>query len=343
MLYNALIRIKIYPMLIKFPSHSPFRFLIVTSFIMLMTVSSGFSQNGLTLSDYIDKYKGIAMEEMRKNGIPASIKLGQGILESGFGNSPLAANANNHFGIKCHGWPGRTFYKDDDKPDECFRAYDDPEQSFRDHSEFLTGRPRYSSLFQLEITDYKGWARGLRQAGYATNPNYPDLLIRVIEQNKLYEFDRMVLSAGNNIRTETAVPTRPAVADAVNRPAKVEDFPAVGLGREVGENNRIRFVYARAGDTPESLAEEMGIWAWEIYRYNDLQKTDRLKNGQIVYLQPKRRNASQSWHIVQDGETLYDISQKYGVRLSLLYRRNAMQANSQLSSGMRIKLRAGAR
>lgn len=329
-------------MIITFSSFRPFRCLIAFSFIFLMAISSSHAQRGLTLSDYIDTYKDIAMEEMRKNGIPASIKLGQGILESGFGNSPLAVNANNHFGIKCHGWPGRTFYKDDDKPDECFRAYDDPKQSFRDHSEFLTGRPRYSALFELDIKDYKGWARGLRQAGYATNPNYPELLIRVIEQNKLYEFDRMVLSS-NYTRPEATVPSRPASGAVANRPAASEDFPAVGLGREIGENNRIRFVYARTGDTPESLADEVGIWAWEIYRYNDLQKTDRLKNGQIVYLQPKRRNASQSWHVVQDGETIYDVSQKYGVRLSLLYRRNTITAESQLTPGMRIKLRAGAR
>jgi hypothetical protein len=328
-------------MIINHLTFRSYRFFLVFPFLLMLVLSSVRAQSGLTLSDYIENYKDIAMDEMRKNGIPASIKLGQGILESGFGNSPLAANANNHFGIKCHGWAGRTFYKDDDKPDECFRAYDDPRQSFRDHSEFLTGRPRYSSLFELEITDYKGWARGLKAAGYATNPNYPNLLIRVIEQNKLYEFDRMVLSS-NYSRPQAPVPSRPAASVPI-RPATTEDFPAVGLGREINENNRIRFVYARSGDTPESLADELGIWAWEIYRYNDLEKTDRLKDGQIVYLQPKRRNASQSWHVVQEGETIYDISQKYGVRLSLLYRRNAISNDSQLTPGMRIKLRAGAR
>jgi hypothetical protein len=294
----------------------------------------------LTLTDYINRYKEIAMEEMRLHGIPASIKLGQGILESGFGNSELAVNANNHFGIKCHGWQGRTYYKDDDAVNECFRSYDDPDQSYRDHSAFLTGRPRYAGLFELKITDYKGWARGLRQAGYATNPRYPELLIRIIEQNNLHEFDRMVLSGTPIARSQTHVtPAASAPSPAMGRR---EEFPAVGAIREMFENNRIRYVYARTGDTPASLATEMGVWEWEIVRYNDL-KNRALIPGQIVYLQPKRNNAGTAWHVVQDGETLYDISQKYGVRLSALMRRNSLKQDSALQPGTRIKLKAFAR
>ncbi|TVQ10754.1 MAG: LysM peptidoglycan-binding domain-containing protein [Bacteroidetes bacterium] len=298
------------------------------------------SQGGLSLSEYIENYQGIAMDEMRMHGIPASIKLAQGILESGFGNSDLAVVANNHFGIKCHGWQGRTFYKDDDKPDECFRAYDDPLQSFRDHSEFLTGRPRYASLFELDVTDYKGWARGLRQAGYATNPRYPELLIGVIERNSLYEFDRMVIAGGDYKPAATQRPAQRPVASGRTRQSGSEDFPSVGIGREVLENNRIRYVYARRGDTPESLADELGVWAWEIYRYNDLERSDRLTEGQIVYLQPKRRNASQNWHVVQQGETMLDISQKHGIRLRMLYRRNSMEPGSEPQPGQRLQLRA---
>ncbi len=301
------------------------------------------AQTALSVSDYIDKYKGVAMDEMRQSGIPASIKLGQGILESGFGNSKLAVRANNHFGIKCHGWRGRTFRKDDDTVNECFRAYDDPLQSFRDHSEFLTGRPRYADLFKLEITDYKSWARGLRQAGYATNPRYPELLIRVIEDHKLYEFDRMAMAGSGYAETSRPIPARPNTLTE-NKPLGVGDeFPSVGLGREMGENNRIRFVYARSGDTPESLAQEMDVWAWEIYRYNDLPKDSKLTEGQIIYLQPKRRNASESWHVVQEGESLYDISQQYGVKLKTLYRRNDLEEGAPLQAGSRIKLKAFAR
>ncbi|MFW5687304.1 MAG: glucosaminidase domain-containing protein [Bacteroidota bacterium] len=294
----------------------------------------------MTLSEYIEAYKEIAMEEMVTHGIPASIKLGQGILESGFGNSDLAVIANNHFGIKCHGWQGRTFYKDDDKVDECFRAYDDPRQSFRDHSEFLTGRPRYAALFALEITDYRGWAHGLRKAGYATNPRYAKLLIGVIERHKLYEFDKLVIASAE-INPDTPQLQGKSHKEIVSsQPTGNEDFPTVGVGRDILENNRIRYVYARQGDTPESLARELGLWAWEIYRYNEMGRSDQLAIGDIVYLQPKRRNARQSWHVVQEGETMYDISQKYGVKLKLLYRRNKMEPGTEPDPGRKIQLRA---
>jgi LysM repeat protein len=303
----------------------------------------------LTLSEYIEKYKHIAMEEMRLHGIPASIKLGQGILESGFGNSELAVNANNHFGIKCHGWRGKTYHKDDDAKNECFRSYNDPEQSFRDHSDFLTGRPRYASLFQLDKSDYKGWARGLREAGYATNPRYPELLIRVIEQNNLQQYDRLVLNgqvaarsttSGSNPTTAAARTQTPQATPAPD--PRREEFAPVGAIREMNENNRIKYVIARTGDTPESIAREMGVWEWEIIRYNDL-KGRELKPGQIVYLQPKRQNASESWHVVREGESLYDISQKYGIRLKSLCRKNKLHPDSSLQPGTRLKLRAFAR
>ncbi|MFW5663535.1 MAG: glucosaminidase domain-containing protein [bacterium] len=307
--------------------------------VALFSPGKASAQKALSVTDYINTYQDIAMEEMRKHGIPASIKLAQGILESGFGNSDLAVIANNHFGIKCHGWQGGTFYKDDDRADECFRAYDDPLQSFRDHSEFLTHRARYAALFELEVTDYKGWAQGLRRAGYATNPRYPQLLIGVIERNNLHEIDAKVISGGDFKPAKTERRAKRPVADS-ERSRGEEDFPPVGLGREVRENNRIRFVYARQGDTPESLADEMGIWTWEIYRYNDLEKTDRLTDGQIVYLQPKRRSASQNWHVVEEGESMLDISQKFGVRLKLLYRRNDIEPGTDPQPGQRLQLRA---
>jgi LysM repeat protein len=320
------------------PMISLFKPCTVILAMFFLNINAVFGQ--LTLTDYINRYKDIAMEEMRLHGIPASIKLGQGILESGFGNSELSVNANNHFGIKCHGWQGKTYFKDDDAVNECFRAYDDPEQSFRDHSAFLTGRPRYAGLFDLEITNYKAWAQGLRQAGYATNPRYPELLIRVIEQNNLHEFDRMVLSGTPIARTQV-----PATSPAVTSPTAMgrrEEFPAVGTVREIFENNRIKYVYARQGDTPASVANETGVWEWEIVRYNDL-KNRSLAAGQIIYLQPKRYNAGERWHTVQEGESLYDISQKYGVRIKALSRRNNLKQESQLQPGTKIKLKAFAR
>lgn len=327
---------KIYTMIqstiFMFLLHFRRRLLCFVYFFLFFAAFSVKGQGGLSLQEYVDTYKHIAMEEMRLHGIPASIKLGQGILESGFGNSDLAVIANNHFGIKCHGWQGRTFHKDDDEEDECFRAYDDPLQSFRDHSEFLTGRPRYADLFRLEITDYKGWARGLSRAGYATNPRYPQLLIGVIERNNLYEFDRLVVEGGEY--------QRPVAARTTRQTNRNENLPDVDARRQMHENNRIRYVYAQRGDTPQSLAKEVGVWTWEIYRYNEMSRSDRLTEGQIVYLQPKRRNASESWHVVQEGETLYDISQKYGVRIRVLQRRNSLPEGAELIPGQRIQLRA---
>ena len=295
-------------------------------------------QQQMTLNQYIETYKDVAMEEMRRHGIPASIKLAQGILESGFGNSDLAVLANNHFGIKCHGWPGRTYYKDDDEPDECFRAYDNPLQSFYDHSEFLTGRPRYAGLFELNVMDYKAWARGLRQAGYATNPRYPELLIGVIERNSLYKYDRKAMETMADSRPGTTAPAARPARTTRTQPAP-DEFPSVGVGREIHENNRIRYVYARRGDTPESIAKEQGMWPREIYRYNDLDGNARFEPGQIIYLQPKRRRASEPYHFVKHGETMYDISQKHGIRLRNLYRLNAMEEGSEPRVGQRIHLR----
>lgn len=299
------------------------------------------AQQQMTLEQYIERFKDIAMEEMRIHGIPASIKLAQGILESGFGNSDLAVIGNNHFGIKCHGWGGRTFYKDDDEPDECFRAYDDPYQSFRDHSAFLTGRERYSSLFELDILNYKAWARGLRRAGYATNPRYPDLLIGIIERNSLYKYDQLVVQT-----MATRQPQRPASRPAGTLSRNVSnpsgDISGSGREREFHENNRIRYIYARQGDTPERIAEEMGMWPREIYRYNDLQQGGSLRPGQIVYLQPKRRRGSEQYHYVKSGETMWEISQKYGIRLNSLYNRNRMEEGEEPRTGQRIYLRGRA-
>lgn len=323
---------------------SKFIYTIILPFFFITTVFSSVSgQQKMTLEEYIERFKDVAMEEMRTNGIPASIKLAQGILESGFGNSDLAVIGNNHFGIKCHGWGGRTFFKDDDHKDECFRAYADPEESFRDHSEFLTGRSRYAGLFKLDMDDYKGWAKGLRKAGYATNPQYPDLLIGIIERNRLYEYDQLVLAAldgrkpaGISSRPAGQTSWRSASGDQLNRQDADQE-------RETHENNRVKYIYARQGDTPESIAEELGMWPREIYRYNDMQSSGSIKVGQIVYLQPKRRRGSEQYHFVKSGETMYDISQQYAIRLKSLYQRNNMEEGQEPETGQRIYLQGRVR
>jgi LysM repeat protein len=302
------------------------------AFIFIFSVAiSAFSQNNMSLNQYIESYKNVAMEEMRIYGIPASIKLAQGILESGFGNSDLAVKANNHFGIKCSGWQGKTFIKDDDAKDECFRSYNDAKQSWRDHSEFIKNRERYSSLFNLKQDDYKGWARGLLSAGYATNTRYANMLIRIIEENKLYEYDKIVL-AGNK-----TIP-----ADKDKRPVAVknpDDFAPIALNREVLVNNRIRYIIAVRGDTPKQIADEFDMREWQIYKYNDLDRNVVLAPGQIIYLQPKKRRGEVKSHLVKEGEDIYLISQKYGVRLKNIYKMNDLQSGDEPKQGDVIKLR----
>jgi flagellum-specific peptidoglycan hydrolase FlgJ len=200
---------------------------------------------------YINNFKEIAQTEMRLYGIPASIKLAQGILESGAGRGDLTSRSNNHFGIKCHNWTGDVVYHDDDELQECFRKYNDPKYSFRDHSLFLTGRPRYSDLFKLKKDDYKGWARGLRKAGYATDPKYPEKLIRIIEQYELYKLDAEVL--GNEVTV-------------------VKD-----------EENKINTYTVRPGDTLYSIGKRFNIPVETLKQYNGLLNND-IKVGQVLYL-----------------------------------------------------------
>ena len=280
-----------------------------------------------TRTEYIATYSNIAIREMRRTGIPASIKMAQAILESGDGNSTLARQANNHFGIKCHNWTGRKIYHDDDLRNECFRSYNSPEESFLDHSDFLTGRARYASLFDLDPSDYKSWARGLKEAGYATNPNYASLLIRIIEDNELYKLDAGILTAGNQrIVTPSANNTSGSGTSAQ---------------REVMKRNRIRYLVAGQGDTYESLTREMELMSWEISRYNDMSGRNSITPGDIIYLQPKRARAARGFdtHIVKQGQTMHQISQLYGIKLNRLLRRNYMEQGQEPSPGDTIFLR----
>jgi len=305
--------------------------------ILLLKLTAQTNTTGrISVEQYIETYKDVAVAHMHTYGIPASIKLAQGILESAFGNSELAVNANNHFGIKCHNWQGETYHKDDDEKDECFRKYNDPLSSFVDHSEFLTTRARYASLFELDITDYKAWARGLRAAGYATNPRYPELLINIIERNKLYEFD-------NKKTAQTSVAVKEKPAKDVVKPKEIKPAVVSTKKREIKLNNRIKYIAARTGDTPESIAAELEMGAWQIYRYNELERGAKLKENQTVYLQPKRRRSFEhDMHIVIKGETLYDISQKYGVKMRHLLRLNPdMHPDGIVNQGQRVALKRG--
>jgi len=269
----------------------------------------------MTIEQYIAAYKDIAIADMKDYRIPASITLSQGILESSWGNSDLAVKANNHFGIKCHeDWQGDTYLKDDDKKNDCFRKYQNAVESYKDHSLFLTTRNRYAFLFQLDITDYKGWANGLKKAGYATNPKYPELLINLIEKYSLNQYDTV----------KQFITVAVAVKDP--KPVKIKETPAIpeAIGkRNILSNNRVKYIIARKNDSFLTLAVELKMGAWQLYRYNEMNKNDHISEGQILYLQPKRRCSKEfQKHIAKEGETLYEISQKYAVKTKHLHRLN---------------------
>lgn len=278
-----------------------------------------------TREQYIEEFSDLAMREMVRVGIPASITLAQGCLESNNGNSRLALRGNNHFGIKCHDWTGKKIYHDDDRRGECFRSYASAYESYMDHSAFLTTKTRYARLFELSPHDYRGWAKGLKQAGYATANNYATLLIRIIEDHALYRYDLMVLNGSLDGLDTTDTYT----------------VPGTGIQRQVLTNNRIEYVLSEPGDTPESLRAELGLYKNEIYRYNNLYKGAKLEPGSIIYLQPKRRRAEagKEIHVVEEGQTMYEISQLYGVKLKHLYRMNFMMEGEQPLEGTEINLR----
>ena len=266
--------------------------------------------------EYIKKYRELAVEEMKKYHIPASITLAQGLLESGAGQSTLARKSNNHFGIKCGSdWRGKTVSHDDDARGECFRAYKHPKQSYEDHSKFLVGRPRYASLFKLKITDYKGWARGLKKAGYATNPRYAEQLIGIIELYDLYKYDT---KGGLKWMKETPNPHQPYIA------------------------NGLVYVVVRSGDSWKGISKEFDISQKKLRKYNDLYKGYALQVGDILYLEEKNKRASKEHivHVLRAGESMHSISQKYGIRLKNLYKLNKMDPEDMApETGTILRLR----
>ena len=303
-----------------------FAFLLIAALIPAFTAHAQSHTKKLTRAEYIEKYKDIAIEGMVEFGIPASITLAQGALESGNGNSRLAREANNHFGIKCHqGWEGPSIKMDDDKKNECFRKYESAEASYKDHSFFLSQRGRYAFLFELDKTDYKGWARGLKQAGYATNPNYANLLIDIIERYNLqkydlYEDDYVVV---NEYPEE--------IPEDKNREYKA--FAVGNNDRKIFINNGRKFIFARKGDDFYKIADDFNMYNYQIWKYNDLDKRDKLQEGQMIYLQKKKKKAETAFHTVKPGETMHDIAQQYGIRLKQLYKKNRMKPGSKPRTG----------
>ena len=306
---------------------------------------------------YIEKYSKIAVAEMYRSGVPASITLAQGLLESGYGSSELALKSNNHFGIKCHnGWQGGRVYHDDDAKGECFRKYDDPEDSYRDHSDFLRYRDRYKFLFDYDITDYKSWAYGLKKAGYATDPSYPSKLIKLIEDYQLHRYDKEPSAPVSTQVKPTAKPTaKPAVAEKKHTipapPSQIEQVSRLttrkaeefhfSLFRQVYSQNDVPFIYASADDTYQSIALSNNLFLKELLRFNDLEKEVDIVPGTVIYLQKKKNQATKGleMHVIERGETLRGISQRYGVRLKSLMKINSLKNADMIREGDIIKLR----
>lgn len=288
-------------------------------FVLGLTLS--FSLNAtsnLSKKEYVSVYEKIAIQQMNQYNIPASITMAQGILESGSGNSTLAKTANNHFGIKCHtDWKGEKVYLDDDSKNECFRSYPKVEDSYIDHSMFLVTRKRYESLFSLTLTDYKGWAHGLKAAGYATNPKYAEQLIKLIEELELYKLDG---SSNSFISTSNS---------------------SLILAKKSHENN-VDYVVAKKGDSFYQIAKRFGLTLSQLHAYNDFNpEKDILEEGDIVYLEPKRfYSRTKNTIILERTMSLREISQKDAVKLKKLMRKNQSSSpDEQLPKGEKVFLR----
>ena len=313
------------------------------AFVMLLPLS--LLAQRITPEEYIQTYKDIAMQEMRDHKIPASITLAQGLLESGAGNSALAREAKNHFGIKCHkGWTGKTYYMDDDEKDECFRKYKNAEESFRDHSEFLCGRTRYAALFDLEITDYKGWARGLKAAGYATNPKYAQLLIDRIELYDLTKYDKIALGQMTDDNQLPEIEPEDELLELAFSPDNRSAYELVDMTpdkRFIYENNGVRFVYAKEGETPEQLAREFNIKYKKFCEYNLLRRPDEMvfHSGDVVYLAKlKNKNWKAKKYTVAEGETVRDVALRFAVKPEKVMKKNGLKS-ARLQKGQLLWLR----
>ncbi len=299
----------------------------------------------LSIEEYVEQFKEIAMNEMRRSGVPASITLAQGILESENGNSELVKKSNNHFGIKCKSsWTGESVTHDDDANGECFRAYNNAGDSYRDHSDFLKANQRYASLFKLDPADYAGWARGLKKAGYATNPRYPELLIKYIEQNNLQQYSLLVLNklpetdlaaanANKPVAQVTASDDKPM---PVIQPAVISADP----GKVISINNT-KCVFVKKGTSLLVIADKNNLSLSKLMDFNDMTEEGLLSKDQYIYLAKKSKTGEQEFYICQADETLTDVAQLTGVQLKYLLAYNNFKDAAKLNAGTKILLQPG--
>lgn len=311
-------------MKLKISLYNKYKGLFLTSLFLLIFAGSSFAQakRNKTYEEYVKTYQALAVEHMKKYKIPASITLGQGLLESGAGKSSLTLKSNNHFGIKCHNnWKGETVIARDDRPDDCFRKYKKAEESYEDHSKFLTAHKRYSSLFDLDITDYKGWARGLQKAGYATDKAYANKLIKLIEDYELYRYDK----EKNWKKKEKEI------EKIVNKQYKHTPY----------KTHNLVYIIAEANDTYEGIALEFGFKTKDLCKYNEVPEGFPLQPGDLVYFQKKKKKADKPYyeHVVRIGESMHSISQLYGIRVKNLYKMNKKDYEYVPVEGDVLKLR----
>lgn len=327
--------------------------------VVLVLVSAVVAFGQSHQEKYIERFSGIAVSEMYRSGVPASITLAQGLLESGNGRSELAVKSNNHFGIKCHnGWKGGKVYHDDDAKGECFRKYDHPEDSYRDHSDFLRYRDRYKFLFDYKVTDYKAWAYGLKKAGYATDPAYPKKLIKLIEDYKLYEYDKKPSSYGKPSKKKEGKKASPKSQHVEPAPDVIPQAPSqieqvkvytgkkreefhFSLSRQMYTCNGVPFVYSVEGETYGSIADTNNLFLKELLKFNDLSKNEALLPGTVVYLHKKKNEAERglNMHVIEAGETLRGIAQRYGIRLKSLKKLNEIENEALIREGDILRLR----
>lgn len=289
------------------------------AFLIALMPMCAMAQYKMSAEEYVSRYSGLAVEEMHKSGIPASVTLSQGIFESGYGGSRLAVDANNHFGIKCGGnWEGESISHDDDARGECFRKYSSVLASYRDHTKFLQSSDRYAFLFKLDATDYKGWARGLKSAGYATNPRYDDLIIELVERYELQRFD---------------------VDGCEEEVYSSESSGAVVVNRKFGEYNDVEYVMVIEGDTWEKLSEVCDKKISRLLKYNDLPAEIPLQEGMRLYTEYKKtKNKSEGLYTAQKNDSRHSLAQKFGIKLSSLQRLNKDLKKREVRTGDLIRL-----
>lgn len=320
------------------------------------SVPAGWAQTSAPVLAYIEQYKTIAITEMLRTGVPASITLAQGILESQAGKSELATASNNHFGIKCKSdWTGDVYFYDDDSKQECFRSYASSEESFKDHSDFLRTRPNYSSLFNIPPEDFQAWAKGLKKAGYATNPVYAQKLIKFINDYNLQQYTLQALQANNEHEAFLIIPNTDTLYEEITEPVADVIIPEATLNAVESETvpelknypegifvvNNTRVVYARKGASLFALASEYGISFRKLIEYNDFIYSDILTRSGLVYLEKKSKKGSKEFHIVAPDETIESIAQTEAVQLESLLEYNDLAKGIQPSVGEKIYLQNG--